>query len=118
MIRRSLTLALATVAAMTSACSTLESYPAEWHEARDVVHVYGSVPTRQIRVPTKGEPLTLIDVVLDCATEASDLTRITIHRGTAPSALSVEINFSEMIKTGRTHNNFCLQGGDVVVIPD
>jgi len=118
MTSRIIAFALLTGTAMTSACSTVHSHPDEWHAADDVAYVYGSVPTKQVKVSPNGRPVTLIDVVMDYAVAGSDVSCVTIRRGSGADALRIDVNVKEMLQTGRTAANFQLRAGDVVVIPD
>jgi hypothetical protein len=116
MTRRILGAVVLVAMALASACSTLGDYPSDWHSARNSIHVYGSLPARMIELPTSGQKITLLDLVLGLGETGGDLSRVVVFRRSGSGTTRFDVDVLDMVRTGNTSHNIVLQPGDVVGI--
>ena len=71
---RGLHTAVLAFAVAFSGCTSLGSYPSEWHGTSDAIHVYVADAATAIEIPATGRDVTVLDAVLHVGLPAGDLT--------------------------------------------
>jgi hypothetical protein len=113
---RSPHLAVLLAATLLAACSTLGSYPDDWHDASDAIHIYVSDSAKAIEIRTAGEVVTLLDAVLKVSEPGPNFSHVVVSRPIGSEMTLQVINARNILLTGKSADNIQLQPGNMVSI--
>ena len=113
---RGLHVAALAFAVAFSGCTSLGSYPSEWHGTSDAIHVYVADAATAIEIPATGGDVTVLDAVFHAGLPVGDLTNVVLYRRAGSEMLRLAIDVREMVRTGNNSSNILLQAGDVIGI--